>query len=129
MAMIARAEGELRILYVEDNELIREMTSELLSRPGRRVVSVASAEEAIAESERNGLDVLITDVSLPRMSGLDLARRLAHQRPRLPIIVITGYEWPGVLDGWDANAAVLCKPVLSEQVEPLIEKLLQAAAG
>ena len=117
----------MRILYVEDNSLIREMTCELLMRPAREIAAFATAEEALGEFQRRPCDVLITDVSLPHMSGLDLARRIARSHPQTAIIIATGYEMPAVLDGWQANAAMIIKPFEADEIEPLIQRLLAAA--
>ena len=63
----------LRILYVEDNPIVREITSELLVHDQRQIVALGTAEEALQEFSEHDFDVVITDVSLPAMSGLDLA--------------------------------------------------------
>jgi CheY-like chemotaxis protein len=77
----------LRILYVEDNPIIREVTSELLAQDRRQVVALATAEEALDEFKEKPFDVVITDVSLPVMSGLDLARSILTIKPEAPIII------------------------------------------
>ena len=59
----------LKILYVEDNELVREVTAELLAQEQRQIVACADAEEALRKFSENSFDVVITDVSLPVMSG------------------------------------------------------------
>src|ERR1700688_4102007 len=64
----------LRILYVEDNPLVRDVTCEWLSQPAREVLAVSSAEEALGVFKPDAFDVVVTDVSLPAMSGLDMAR-------------------------------------------------------
>ena len=71
----------LRILYVEDNDLVRDITCEFLALPNRSVMAVASAEEALEVFEPNAFDIVVTDVSLPAMSGLDLARQLLQRAP------------------------------------------------
>src|SRR6202023_2780143 len=75
-----------RILYVEDNEIVREVTAELLAQDQRRIVACATAEEALKEFGTNPFDVVITDVSLPVMSGIDLARSILELKPQMPII-------------------------------------------
>ena len=87
----------LRILYVEDNPLVREVTSELLAQDEREVVARATAEEALDAFREKTFDVVITDVSLPVMSGLDLARNLLALRPNVPIILASGYALNSVV--------------------------------
>ena len=72
---------ELRILLVEDNTHIRESVDILLQAEGREVVSCESAEEALTAFSRQRFDVLVTDISLPEMSGIDLARRVLETHP------------------------------------------------
>ena len=81
----------LRILYVEDNPLVREVTSELLFQDDRHIIALSTAEEALQEFQTHPFDVVITDVSLPAMSGLDLARKILDINPKAAIIVASGY--------------------------------------
>ena len=71
----------LRILYVEDNPLVREVTCELLAQPTRQILATASAEEALDVFKRDAFDVVLTDVSLPAMSGLEMARQMLRLSP------------------------------------------------
>jgi CheY-like chemotaxis protein len=82
----------LRILYVEDNPLVREVTSELLAQPTRQIVATATAEEALGVFNPDAFDVVVTDVSLPAMSGLEMARQMLRLAPRMAIIIATGYR-------------------------------------
>ena len=84
----------LRILYVEDNPLVREVTYELLSQPGRQILATSSAEEALEVFKPDAFDVVVTDVSLPVMSGLDMVRHMLRAAPSMAIIIATGYRLP-----------------------------------
>src|SRR5262245_23116503 len=66
----------LRILFVEDNEYVRDLTLSLLESEDRDVFACRSAEEALDKFRRRSFDVVITDVSLPLMSGVELAKRV-----------------------------------------------------
>jgi CheY-like chemotaxis protein len=85
------ADGALRILVVEDNEDSRILVCELLSTLGHTVTGVGSAEEALEVLEKNSFDTLFTDVSLPGMSGVQLARKAAVMAPGLSIVFASGY--------------------------------------
>src|SRR5438876_11614234 len=113
----------LRILYVEDNPLVREVTSELLLRDGRHVVSVDTAEEALREFRANPYDMVITDVSLPVMSGLDLARNLLHIRPALPIILASGYPMDFGMLHLGPNVRSILRPFDGGDIDALIGEL------
>ena len=66
----------MRILYVEDNPELRETIGMLMESEGRTVTSCATAEEALELDARENFDVLVSDVSLPGLSGTDLARKV-----------------------------------------------------
>lgn len=113
----------LRILYVEDNDLVRAITHELLAQPGRTVVAVASAEEALKVFEAQDFDVVVTDVSLPAMSGLELARRILQRAPAVPVIIATGYGLTGENTALGERARVITKPFEQEQIDQLLDEL------
>lgn len=114
----------LRILYVEDNALVREVTAELLAQEQREIVACADAEQALKEFRENSFDVVITDVSLPVMSGIDLARNLLRIKPRLPIIIASGYSLDFGLENWGANVRAIIKPFAAPEIEALISNLI-----
>ncbi len=115
--------NSLRILYVEDNALVREVTSELLAQEGRKLVALGSAEEALEAFRTDCFDLLITDVSLPVMSGTDLARTLLHEHPTLPIIIASGYSLDFGAERWAQNVRTIIKPFESQEIEALIVEL------
>jgi CheY-like chemotaxis protein len=120
---VAGAEDALKILYVEDNELVREVTTELLAQEQRQIVACADAEQALEEFRNHCFDVVITDVSLPAMSGIELARNLLRIKPRLPIIIASGYSLDFGLENWGANVRAIIKPFEASDIEALIDAL------
>jgi two-component system, cell cycle response regulator CpdR len=116
----------LRILYVEDNPIIREVTHELLRSEQRHIVAMATAEEALREFKQCAFDVLITDISLPAMSGLDLVRHILDIRPKLPVIVASGYFLDLGLQQWGPNVRAITKPFEAAQIDELIAELYAA---
>jgi CheY-like chemotaxis protein len=125
-AALKRRGGDftLRILYVEDNPLVREVTAELLADEGRTIAAVESAEEALRAFRAAAYDIVITDVSLPVMSGMDLARTLLQERPALPIIIASGYSLDFGLAKFAPNVRAIIKPFENEQINALIEELM-----
>ena len=81
----------LRILVVEDNLNTQKILCEVLTKLGHLVKGYSSAEEALQEFEQNRFEVLLTDVNLPGMSGVDLARQVFAQEPATKIIIASGY--------------------------------------
>jgi two-component system cell cycle response regulator CpdR len=119
----SRAKSPLRILYVEDNQIVREVTSELLVKDDRQIVALDTAEEALREFTQHAFDLVITDVSLPAMSGLDLARNILTLAPGASIIIASGYFLDLSLQKWGPNVRAIIKPFDVEQIDALIEEL------
>ena len=116
----------LRILYVEDNALVREVTTELLMQDARQIVAAGSAEEALQAFNLQPFDMVITDVSLPAMSGLELARRILELRPQAPIIIASGYLLELPRDKWGDRVRAVLKPFDAPQIDALIAELCAA---
>jgi CheY-like chemotaxis protein len=113
----------LQILYVEDNEMVREITYELLCADQRQIVALGTAEEALEAFRAQHFDVLITDVSLPVMSGLDLVRNVLGMNPHLPVIIASGYSLDFGLENWGSNVKSIIKPFESSDIDALIAQL------
>ena len=111
------------ILYVEDNDLIRESFADLLAAADRRVVSVADGAGARAALREHAVDLLMTDVNLPDGSGLDVAREALLQNPALPVIVCSGHDVGDATRRLGPNAHPLRKPVDLFELEALVERL------
>jgi CheY-like chemotaxis protein len=114
----------LRILYVEDNDIVREVTSELLAQDQRQIVACATAEEALKTFTAEPFDLVITDVSLPVMSGMDLARNLLKLKPHLPIILASGYDLDFAVENWAGNVRSIIKPFEALEIEAIMSQLL-----
>jgi CheY-like chemotaxis protein len=114
----------VKILYVEDNALVREVTAELLAQEQRQIVACADAEEALKEFRANPFDMVITDVSLPVMSGIEFARSILTVKPDLPIIIASGYALDFGLENWGANVRAIIKPFEATEIEALISDLV-----
>jgi two-component system, cell cycle response regulator CpdR len=117
-----------RILYVEDNDIVREITTELLMQSHPQVVASRTAEEGLQEFKEGRFDVVITDISLPAMSGLDLARNILVLEPKMPIIVASGYFMDSSLKTLGPNVRSIIKPFEVEQIDALIAELYAGVA-
>jgi two-component system cell cycle sensor histidine kinase/response regulator CckA len=114
--------GALNVLVVEDEDGVRRVLDRILTRHGHEVLTAAHPDEAL-ELVNDGaqIDMLITDVVMPGMSGPQLAARLTDLQPGLPVLFISGYtESPGELP---AGASLLRKPFTSAAL------LREVAAG
>jgi two-component system cell cycle response regulator CpdR len=117
----------LRILYVEDNPIVREVTTEMLIHDQRQIVALGTAEEALQEFTEHAYDVVITDISLPAMSGLDLARKILNIEPKASIIVASGYFLDIQLQTWGPNVRAIVKPFEVAEIDALIAELCSTA--
>ena len=80
------------VLLVEDNDQVREFAASLLADLDYRVVAAASAEEALEVLAREPVDLLFTDVMMPGITGIELARRARERHPGLPVLLASGYS-------------------------------------
>lgn len=83
------------ILLVDDDDEVREVLAETLEEFGYRVIRAGSGEEALRCLERNDMpDMIITDVRMPGMSGLELAKRVRARGDCMKLLLISGYFLP-----------------------------------
>ncbi len=89
----AQGEGERsgHILLVEDEVAVRTVATRLLRRRGYEVTECSDAEEALSRAGDLDFDVLVTDVTMPGMSGVELAETLRRQRPEIGVLFVSGY--------------------------------------
>ena len=88
---------ERKILYVEDNEYNRKIVRQLLKRSACRLIEAADGETGVALAQQELPDLILMDVQLPRMSGLDATKLLTTEEAtrHIPVIVITSYALSG----------------------------------
>ncbi|HET6431358.1 PAS domain S-box protein [Dyella sp.] len=123
-----QAARPLHILVCEDDWMIRSLIAEMLQARGHRVSEAADAGEAIALQATQPADVLLTDVGLPDMSGVELARRLREAAPELPVLFATGeVHVRGVSP--DERTRILTKPFGSDDVRDALDALFSAQAA
>ena len=115
------------ILYVEDNEFNRKIVRDLLARTSYRLIEATDGEEGVAAALREAPNLILMDIQLPKISGLDATRRLRAdpRTAQTPIIAITSYALSGdERRALDAGAsAYLAKPYSPRELLDLIRKL------
>ncbi|OZI60524.1 response regulator [Bordetella genomosp. 11] len=121
------ATGEARVLIVEDDDLVRELTADALTEYGYRVAEAGTAAQALAvmDGDASAVCVAIVDLGLPDMPGQELILRLAQRHPHLPIIVASGYgqvELPGDMPE-QARVSFMQKPYELDRLFSLLKEM------
>ena len=109
------------ILFVDDHEVLARLSCEILEMQGYKAVSAYNAQDALKKFDENEFDVLVTDMRMEGMNGVELARKIREKSPSTPVIIVTGY---GPIDGNKESFNVLQKdnlfPELLEKIKVLI---------
>jgi two-component system, cell cycle sensor histidine kinase and response regulator CckA len=113
------------VLVAEDLAPLRSLLCRILEQGGHRVLAARDGEEAlaVAAAEPGAIDLLVTDIAMPRLTGAALADRLIAARPGLPILFVSGQA----ADGPDVEAAVADRPGREFLAKPFtVEDLIEA---
>jgi DNA-binding NtrC family response regulator len=117
---------KLSILVADDEKNIREGLCEALALDGYEVAGAADGQEALDMVNRGAVDLLITDLKMPRLSGEELLRKAAAQFPTMPVIILTGH---GTIESavqamHDGAYDFLTKPVNLDRLSLLVKRAL-----
>jgi two-component system, cell cycle response regulator DivK len=119
--------SQKRILLIEDNEFNRKIVRDLLARQPYDLLEANDGEAGVAAARRDRPDVIVMDVQLPKLSGLDATRaiRADPDTAKIPIIVVTSFALSGDdKKAMDAGAsAYLAKPYSPRQLLDTIRKM------
>lgn len=114
-----------RILVVEDNELERVLLAELLKSAGHDVVFAQDGEGALEEWRRSGADLVVTDVMIPGLDGLELLESIRAEDPHVPVIAISGVTAAKLNKAMRSGAAaILTKPVNAGELYQEVSRAL-----
>jgi two-component system, cell cycle sensor histidine kinase and response regulator CckA len=122
--------GSETILLVEDDDQVRLVARGILRRSGYHVIEARNAGEALLHSEEHPgtIDLLLSDVVMPQMSGPALAKRLARARPGMKVLCMSGYTDDSIVRHGvlDADLAYLQKPITPDALTSKVREVLDA---
>lgn len=115
-----------KVMVVDDEDLVVESLSEILSRKGYDVVTASDGLSALELYKVNPVDAIITDLTMPRMGGQEMIHHLRDIKPDLPIIVTTGQITVGENENQIAKGAtrIIKKPVSMQQIYQALEQAI-----
>ncbi len=116
------------VLLVEDSDVVRDVVARMLEGGGFTVLLASGGEEALALALRGDphVDLLLTDIVMPEMDGVELADRMERERPGVRILFMTGYAEEAVVNEGILGKPRECigKPFSQEQITKRVRKIL-----
>ncbi len=125
--------GKWTILLAEDEEMVRELAIEILQGAGHTVLDAPNGAAALVICDRHEgcIDLLVTDLVMPGMNGIELARRVSDSRPGIPVLFMSGYAEDARerLGDLDEGRAFLQKPMTPAKLSRKVREILSARAA
>ena len=114
------------ILSVDDDELVRRFVRRILVQQGFHVIEASDGAEAleVASAYTGSIDLLLTDVIMPRVNGLVLARQLLQERPGICVLYVSGYVEQTILLAKHPESVVLQKPFTRDVLLAAVRQIL-----
>jgi len=126
-----RSSTPATVLLAEDEPQLRALVRRWLTEDGHHVLQAGDGEEALrkASSHPGPIDLMLTDVVMPKMGGVELKRRLLERRPGIPVVFMSGYPDPdrAVQFSLPNNATILHKPFRLAEVRHIVREILDPA--
>ncbi len=123
--------GHGTVLIADDEEAIREITTSLLERVGFQVITAADGVETVDRyaDHPEEISVLLMDINMPRLNGLEAALRIRHINPKLPILFMSGYPREQVMNrfGKQPHTDFIKKPFQSRELSSAIRSVMEVS--
>ncbi len=120
-----------RILVVDDEESIRDLCARVLTRAGYTVATAPNGEDAVARLSEDPFDLVISDIRMPGISGLEVLERAKTAFPQIRVVLITGFGTPQMLPPGTASTAdrILTKPFSQAELLAAVRESLPRPGG
>lgn len=121
----------MRLLLVEDEPVLRDQLASRLRKDGYAVDTASDGEEGLFYATEYPIDLAIIDLGLPKISGIDLIRRLRKQGRDVPVLILTARNrWQDKVEGLESGADdYLAKPFHYEELAARVKALIRRSAG
>ena len=118
-----------RILIVDDDPLVHGSLAESFQAQSYSVATASDGLQALQVLERGPVDVVVTDLKMPKLDGLELLARIRDRYPQLPVIILTGFgDVPAAVEAMRRGASdFLTKPIQPEELDGAIQRALEEA--
>lgn len=114
------------VLFVDDNQVLSRLSCDILQRAGYRAVPVYNGAEALDALEKGKFDIVVTDLRMEGMDGLQLARAVHDRNPDLPVIIVTAYD---LVKAADIHACLPKEGLFPALIEQIRLCLAEVEAG
>jgi DNA-binding NtrC family response regulator len=131
-ASASRADAGLSVLVVDDETAVRRFAARVLSRDGFEVFEATDGAEALdlVKSGEALVDVVVSDIVMPRMNGVELMQALSISHPGLPVILMSGYATAALSElGIATPCSILTKPFQAERLLAEVHRCVSRRGG
>jgi CheY-like chemotaxis protein len=123
---VSQLPDQYTLLVVDDEPLVTDLFRQFMTRRGFRVLVAMTGAEALQTAEQDqNVSLVITDMSMPGMDGLELAEALLARKPEIPVLIATGHDASAGIPGAPANVvAIVQKPFQNRDLVQTIRTIL-----
>lgn len=118
------SEKNRKIIVVDDNPILLELLVDTLETIGYEVTGCDGGHKVLEELQQETYDLLISDIKMPEMDGIELLDQVRNQHPGLPVLFISGVESPDIISNTKPDG-FLAKPFRITHIEEQIDRLFE----
>jgi len=125
-ALPGQAGAGASVLVVDDEAAVRRFAARVLQREGYQVFEATDGAEALEVVRANSLAIVVSDIVMPRLNGVELVQALAVSHPDLPVVLMSGYATAALAElGIAAPCSILPKPFPAERLLEEVQRCLR----